>query len=85
MVDHLVSTTGLSRKQSGDAVQAVLDVMESSLRAGKAVGLPGLGTFGVKETAARTGVRPGTSEKIAIPAGRKVSFKVAVSLKDALV
>ena len=31
-----------------------------------------------------TGVRPGTSERIQIPAGRKVAFKVANTLKGAL-
>ena len=43
----------------------------------------GLGTLSVKATA-RTGVRPGTSRKIQIPAGKKVAFKVASTLKDNL-
>lgn len=48
------------------------------------MGLPGLGTFSVKQTAALTGVRPSTSERIQIPAGRKVAFKVAHTLKGLL-
>ena len=43
----------------------------------------GLGTLSVKATA-RTGVRPGTSRKIQIPAGKKVPLKVASTLKDNL-
>ncbi len=43
-----------------------------------------LATLNLKETAARTGVKPGTSVKIQIPAGKKVSFKVMSTLKNEL-
>lgn len=48
------------------------------------MGLPGLGTLSVRATAAQNGVKPGTSEKIQIPADKKVAFKVASALKDTL-
>jgi len=58
--------------------------MGEALRAGQTIGLPGVGTLSVKATAARTGVKPGTAEKIQIPAGKKVSFKIATDLKKSL-
>lgn len=61
-----------------------LECVVTALQDGKSVGLPGLGTLSVKKTAARTGVRPGTSEKVKIPAGKKVAFKVASTLKGNL-
>lgn len=84
LVDLIAEKSGLSRKQSGEMLDATLDIIVEALKGGKSVGLPGLGTLSVRETAARTGVRPGTTEKIEIPAGKKVAFKVAVTLKDAL-
>jgi len=75
---------GLSRKDAAGALGAALDTMAEALRSGHTVGLPGLGTLSVKATAARTGVRPGTAEKIRIPAGRKVGFEGAADLKKSL-
>ena len=84
LIEMVADQANLSKKQAGEAVDAVLDSMLAALREGKSVGLPGLGTLSVRATAARTGVRPGTSEKIQIPAGKKVSFKVASTLKGNL-
>lgn len=84
LVELVADKTGLTKKQSEEAVSSMLDVIVSALKSGKSVGLPGLGTLSVKATAARTGVRPGTSEKIQIPAGKKVAFKVATTLKGEL-
>lgn len=84
LTDQIAEHTNLSRKQASEAFDATVEVMLDALKSGKSVGLPGLGTLSVKETAARTGVRPGTSEKIQIPAGKKIAFKVAASLKNNL-
>ncbi|WP_082505497.1 HU family DNA-binding protein [Deinococcus sp. Leaf326] len=84
LVEQVADKTGLTKKQADEAVSALLDATVEALRAGKTVGLPGLGTMSVKTTAARTGVKPGTSEKIQIPAGKKVAFKVASTLKGTL-
>jgi len=84
LIDQLAGQTTLSRAEATSVVEAVLDVVVEALKAGKTVGLPGLGTLNVRATAARQGVRPGTSEKIQIPAGKKVGFKVAADLKKAL-
>ncbi|MEF2277330.1 HU family DNA-binding protein [Deinococcus sp. YIM 134068] len=84
LVELVADKTGLTKKQSEEAVSAMLGVVVDAIKGGKSVGLPGLGTLSVKATAARTGVRPGTSEKIQIPAGKKVAFKVASTLKGSL-
>lgn len=84
MVEMIAEQTGLTKKQSEEAVSVIVESIVNAVRSGKSVGLPGLGTLSVRETAARTGVRPGTSDKIQIPAGKKVSFKVASTLKSTL-
>lgn len=76
--------TGLSRKQAGDVVTAATDLMVAALKEGCTVGLPNLGTFSISHTSERQGVRPGTTERITIPAGKKVRFKMSTGLKEQL-
>ncbi len=84
IVDMIVTATELSKKDSAAIFDATLEVIIDSLKQGKTVGLPTLGTLSVKATAARQGVKPGTAEKIQIPAGKKVSYKIAIDLKKQL-
>ncbi len=84
LTDLIVTNAGLNKKDAGAALNAALDAVAEALKSGQTVGLPGIGTLSVKATAARQGVRPGTSEKIQIPAGKKVAFKVATDLKKSL-
>lgn len=84
LTEQVANITGLSKKQAGDLIDATLDIVVQTLQKGQAVALPGLGTLSVKETAARTGVKPGTTQKIEIPAGKKVAFKVSTALKSSI-
>ena len=84
IVDLISTRANLTKKEAATAFDATLDVIIESLKEGKTVGLPALGTLTVKATAARTGVNPGTAEKMQIPAGKKVSFKIAADLKKTL-
>lgn len=84
LTDMIGDRSGLSKKDAGLALGAALDIMAEALKAGQTIGLPGIGTLSVKATAARTGVRPGTAEKIQIAAGKKVAFKIASDLKKSL-
>lgn len=84
LVSTIADRTGLSKRQAEEAIDATLKTVADTLSSGRSVGLPGLGTFTVKDTAARTGIKPGTSEKIQIPAGRKVSFKASTTLKGSI-
>ncbi|GGR70334.1 DNA-binding protein HU [Deinococcus seoulensis] len=84
IIDMVAERTSLNKKQAGEAVSTMVDCVIDALRSGTSVGLPGLGTLSIAQTAARTGVKPGTSERITIPAGKKVRFKVATTLKGDL-
>ena len=46
------------------------------------VQLTGFGSFEVRERKARVGVRPGTTDKIEIPASQYPAFKPGKSLKE---
>ncbi len=81
LVDVISDKTGMNKRRVGEALDVLLDTVVNTLKAGGSVGLPGFGTLSVIETKARQGVRPGTSEKISIPAGKKIRFKLASTLK----
>jgi nucleoid DNA-binding protein len=86
LIDHVAETTGLSKKQASEAFDAAMDAIEQSIadsRPGESVRVPGLGTFTVRQRAARMGRNPQTGAAIQIPASRSVGFKAAKSLKEA--
>jgi DNA-binding protein HU-beta len=74
--------TGLNKKESTKAMQAVLDVIMEEVSAGKRISLPGFGTFTLKERAARKGRNPQTGEELEIAASKSPGFSAAKSWKD---
>ncbi|PWC92980.1 hypothetical protein TSO5_16270 [Azospirillum sp. TSO5] len=84
LIDAVAEATGLSKTDSGKAVEAVFGGIESALKAGDEVRLPGFGTFAVKNRPARTGKNPRTGEPVEIAAAKAAAFKPGKGLKDAL-
>lgn len=84
LIDSVATQTGLSKKDAGAAVNATLDTIQNTLAQGGSVQITGFGTFDVRERAAREGVKPGTTEKIQIPASKAPGFKAGKSFKDAV-
>lgn len=80
MVAEVSTKAGVTRKAAGSAVDAMIAAITGGVKKGS-VTLPGLGTFSVVKTKARTGVKPGTKEKIKIPAGKRLKFKASSTLK----
>ena len=84
LINAVAEETGLQKSKAKAAVEATIEAICDGLRDDGEVKLSPLGNFKVKETAARDGRNPQTGKKIRIPAGRKVGFKAASSLKDSL-
>ena len=82
LVSKVAESKGLRKKDVKDIMDAVLEQISASLDKGAKVQLTGFGTFEVRERKSRTGVRPGTTEKIKIPASKYPAFKAGKSLKD---
>ena len=72
----------LSKARAKAILDDLRDHVVETLLAEERVNLFGLGTFEVRATKAKMGRNPKTGVSIAIPAGRKVVFKVAKGLKD---
>jgi nucleoid DNA-binding protein len=79
---RLADRHDLSKARAKAILDDLRDHVVETLLAGERVNLFGLGTFEVRDTKAKMGRNPKTGESIAIPAGRKVVFKVAKGLKD---
>ena len=83
-VDKVASSTGLSKKDAGAAVDAVLSTIESELRNGGEVSFTGFGKFHVSDRGARTGRNPRTGETMQIAATRVPRFSAGSGLKKAI-
>lgn len=84
VIEAVASKTGLSKKEAGMAVEAVLDVISESLVKGETVTFTGFGNFMVSKRAARDGINPATKAKIKIPAVIVPKFKAGKALKEAV-
>jgi DNA-binding protein HU-beta len=84
LVSSVAERSGLSKKDAGAALEAVLDSITGALAAGGKVQLVGFGTFEVRQRAARTGRNPQTGEDITIAARTVPVFKPGKALKDAV-
>ncbi len=83
-VDQVADRAGLSKKDAGDAVDAMLDTIESALSRGSDVTFSGFGKFSVSQRSAREGRNPATGEKIQIAASRVPKFTAGAALKKAV-
>lgn len=82
IVKKITEKTGMGQKDTKTLVDSLFESVSSHLKQGDKVQLTGFGTFEVRERSARTGVKPGTSEKIEIPASKYPAFKAGKTLKD---
>lgn len=82
LIEKVADKADLSKKDAGEAIEAVLWVIENELKIGSDVNITGFGKFSVSERAARTGVNPRTGEKMQIAAARVPRFTAGSKLKD---
>jgi len=76
---------GLSKKESGQIVESVLDIIRQTLTQGEDVKLSGFGHFIVREKHERRGRNPKTGEEITISSRRVVTFRASHLLKQKII
>ena len=74
----------LSKKQAEAILGDLVTRVTKHLKKGERVRIVGLGTLQVRKRAARTGRNPATGETIQIKASKKVAFRAAKELKEAI-
>ena len=74
----------MSKKATTELLNAFVDLTVKNLKKGHKVRITGLGIFQVRKRPARMGRNPATGEAIKIKASKKVAFRVAKDLKEAI-
>lgn len=72
---------GLSRNESADLLEAVLDEVSSALAQGEAVKISSFGSFSVRSKGQRVGRNPKTGEEVPILPRRVLVFRPSQLLK----
>lgn len=73
---------GLSRNESAELVEKVLQHMSDSLARGEAVKISSFGTFSVRAKTARIGRNPKTGEEVPISPRRVLTFRPSHLMKE---
>ncbi len=81
---RVAEQSGLTKKDTLEILNLMLDTITDTLAAGERVQLVGFGSFEVKERAARTGRDFSTGEPTVVPPTKAVQFKPGRNLKDAV-
>lgn len=85
LIDSLAATDfELSKRQTGEIIDALLDEIKTALRAGDKVQLIPFGSFMVRDRKRREGRNPKTGEQIVIAARRVPAFSAGKALRDAV-
>ena len=80
----LAETHEITKKQSETILNDAFDMMTKNLKKGVRIRISGFGILSVRKRAARMGRNPATGEAIKIKASKKVGFRPAKELKEAI-
>jgi integration host factor subunit alpha len=81
IAEMIYTQVGLSRNESADLLEAVLDRIASRLENGESVKISGFGTFSVRQKGRRIGRNPKTGEEVPILPRRVLVFRPSHVLK----
>ncbi len=84
LISAIAQGSGLTKKNSEKALNAMLEAIATALSQGDKVQLVGFGTFETKNRSARMGRNPATGEPAQIPAARIPQFKAGKDLIEAV-
>lgn len=81
LTETIYAQVGLSRNDSADLLETVLERMSAALEAGDTVKITGFGTFAVRQKGRRIGRNPKTGVEVAILPRRVLTFRPSQVLK----
>lgn len=74
----------LTKKESAQAVDAIIESITEALKKGEKITLVGFGTFSITKRKARKGRNPRTGQEIKIPATKSPKFTPGKALKETI-
>lgn len=84
LTESVYREIGLSRTESANLVEQVLNEVIGSLEQGDNVKIAGFGSFAVRSKKDRIGRNPKTGQEVPIEPRRVLSFRASSMLKDRL-
>jgi DNA-binding protein HU-beta len=84
LVDAMAKDSGLSKADTGRALDSFLDTVQKTLKKGDEVAITGFGKFSVSKRGARTGRNPQTGAALKIRASKTPKFSAGATLKQAV-
>lgn len=85
LAESLHRKVGLSRAESADLVEQLLDQMTEALAKGENVKISGFGTFVLRDKGQRIGRNPKTGVEVPIAPRRVLTFRASQMLRDRIV
>ncbi len=82
LAEAVYEEVGLSRNESSDLVESVLDEISSALIEGENVKVSSFGSFSIREKGERIGRNPKTGVEVPISPRKVVVFRASHVLKD---
>lgn len=82
--DAMAETHELPKKQANAMLSEMIDMIATHLKKGARIRIGGLGILQVRHRPARMGRNPATGESIKIKASKKIAFRAAKELKEAV-
>ncbi|GLQ34802.1 integration host factor subunit alpha [Amylibacter marinus] len=82
LAEAVFEQVGLSRNESADLVESVLQHISDSLVRGENVKISSFGTFNIRDKNSRVGRNPKTGEEVVINPRRVLSFRPSLTMKD---
>ena len=82
LIEAVYQEVGLSRNESADLVETVLDEIAANLTNGDNVKISSFGSFIVRDKGGRIGHNPKTGEEVPIEPRRVLVFRPSQVLKD---
>lgn len=84
LVDAVAKKAELTKKESAQAVDAIIESITEALKKGEKITLVGFGTFSITKRKARKGRNPRTGQEIKIPATKSPKFTPGKALKETI-
>ncbi len=81
LAEMIYAEVGLSRNESADLLETVLERISVTLQSGESVKISGFGTFSVRQKGRRIGRNPKTGEEVPILPRRVLVFRPSHVLK----
>ena len=84
LIEKLAQRTALTKSQSEDVLDGVIEIIQKAVARGDEVKLVGFGTFSRLHRKSRNGRNPKTGAPVAIPGSKVPRFKPGKDFRDLL-